>query len=352
MGTVMLLDSRYAQLDQTMEQVFDFLALELKDKSVLLKPNLLWPSEPEQGLNTHPKVIQAAVNCCLKRGAAKVMVGDNAGQIMYGNSKQAFYGSGIGEVLGEYYVNLGIDLEPIHLKSLGRDVYISKLIRQADVVINLPKFKTHKLTGLTGAVKNTFGYLAGGQKARMHMIARSHQKFGEVLAEIHSIRKPDAAIMDAILGMQGNGASSPDLRYIGKLIASRDPVSLDAVQAEMMNMDPRGIIHLVEAEKLGLGTMAYSCTTKVVPLEGFLKAPGYADPAQLRETVTSEGLERDAAKMIPSVDKSKCTQCGACVAQCPVGYITMEQYPEIGCGECAGCHACQEICRSGAMYLG
>lgn len=353
MSKVLIVNSQYRDVQTAMEQAFTFLDLDLKGKSVLLKPNLLWPSEPEQGLNTHPKFIEAAVRCCESRSASRVYIGDNAGQIMYGNSKGAFYGSGLGETLGKYYVNLGVNLVPKHLKSVDMDVYVSKLLEEVDVVINLPKFKTHKLTGITGAVKNTFGYLPGGQKARMHMKAVSHEKFGEVLAEVHAIRKPDANIMDAILGMQGNGASSPDLRYIGKVLASRDPVSLDAVEATMMNMDPQKIWHLAAAAKLGLGSLEYTTDSPVEGLEGFLKAPGYADPSQLRASVTSKGLEDDAAKMIPTVDKEKCIRCGACVAQCPVGHIRMDPTPvEVEAIACIGCHACQEICPSGAMYLG
>ncbi len=352
MSEVLILNTTYTAIQEKMEQIFDFLDLPLEGKSVLLKPNLLWPSEPEQGLNTHPAVIEAAVKCCEERNAAEIYIGDNAGQIMYGNSKGAFYGSGLGEKLGKYYVNLGIDLEKFHIEAISQDVYISKLIRQVDIIINLPKFKTHKLTGITGAVKNTFGYLPGGQKARMHMIAHSHERFGDTLAQIHDIRRPDASITDAILGMQGNGASGPDLRYIGKLMASRDPVSLDAVQADMMGYDPKEILHLVAAEKIGIGEIAYSTNEPVTKLEGFKKAPGFEDPALMRESVTSPGLDADASKMVPEVDRNLCKKCGACVAQCPIQALEMKEVPTLVKSGCVGCHACQEVCSTGAMYLG
>ena len=97
--------------------------------------------------------------------------------------------------------------------------------------------------------------------------------------------------------------------------------------------------------------MAFTCDSPVEKLEGFRKAPGFEDQAQMRPFVTSEALERDAARMVPTVDRSKCTRCGACVRQCPAGCLEMQDVPAIGAGECAGCHACQEICPSGAMYL-
>ncbi len=352
MSKVFITNATYMNMQEKMEQVFDFLALPIEGKTVLLKPNLLWPSEPEQGLNTHPAVIEAAVKCCEERGAFRVYIGDNAGQIMYGNSKGAFYGSGLGEKLGQYYVNLGVDLEKFYIEAIDQDVYISKLINKVDIIISLPKFKTHKLTGITGAVKNTFGYLPGGQKARLHVIAHSHERFGNTLAQIHAIRKPDASITDAVLGMQGNGASGPDLRYIGKIIASADPVAVDTVQAEMMGYDPKEIAHLAAAEKIGLGEMKYTTNNPVEVLEGFRKAPGYENPELMRESVTSPGLSADAAKMIPEVDEEKCIQCGACIAQCPVGVLGMESIPFLKKDGCVGCHACQEICPTGAMFLG
>ncbi len=351
-GKVLILDTSYRDIECKMEEIFSFLGLDLEGKTVLFKPNLLWPSEPEQGLNTHPRLIDACVKYCEAHGARKVMVGDNAGQVMYGNSKGAFYGSDLGETLGDYYVNLGVNLQKYHLNSVDCDIYISRYLTDADIVINLPKFKTHKLTGITGAIKNTFGYLAGGQKARMHIQATSHERFAELLAELHAIRKPDATITDAILGMQGNGASSKDLRYIGKLLASCDPVAIDSVQANMMGMESNRILHLVSSEKIGLGTMQYETNVPVEALEGFMLAPGFADPSQLRATVTSDGLRADANRMKPKVDPALCVRCGTCVKECPVDCLEMKDKPTLeDYNLCVGCHACMEVCPKGALVL-
>ncbi len=352
MSEVFIVDSTYTKVQEAMEQVFDFLNLDLEGKSVLLKPNLLWPSEPERGLNTHPAVIKAALKCCQERGASKVMIGDNAGQIMYGNSKGAFYGSTGLEDVGEYYVNLGVDLVKFHLDTINEDVYISHWITEADVIINLPKFKTHKITGITGAIKNTFGYLPGGQKARMHVLSQTQERFGWTLAQIHAIRKPDANIIDGILCLQGNGASGPDLRYNGKLLASKDPVSVDAVMTDMMGYTHEEIIHLMKAEEYGLGERAYTTNVPVEVIDGWMKAPGYIDPAQYRHSTTSAGLDADAAKMIPVIDTEKCQHCSACIEQCPKDLLEMKEIPTLKGPGCAGCHACMEVCPTGALFLG
>ena len=353
LSKVMIIDSKYTEIKEKITEVFDFFEVDVRDKSVLLKPNLLWPSEPEQGLNTHPLVIEAVVEECERRGAKEVFVGDNAGQIMYGNSKGAFYGSGLGERLGKYYVNLGINLEPHYLKESDKTVYISKIIKEVDYLINIPKFKTHKLTGLTACLKNTYGYLPGAQKAKGHVSCRTHERFAKFISEIHNIRKPDLNIIDSILGMQGNGASSKDLRYIGKIIASKDPVAADALVAKMMGMDPSIILHVKYAQEMGLGTYQnLDIIGDWEVIDGFMLAPGFADPAQLRDTVTSEGLENDASRMNPIIFKDKCTKCGACVTECPVGALVMDEFPVEVAGLCVSCHACQEICEESALILG
>lgn len=341
---VLVVRSAYSMVFEQIHSIFRELDLDLAGKLVLLKPNLLAPSEPEQGINTHPAVMSAVISACEEWGASRVMLGDNAGQVMYGNSYQAFSGSGLEPTLGRYYTHLGLDLRPVRLEKTGLTVYVSRHLQEADIVIDLPKMKTHKLTGITGAIKNCFGYLPGSQKANIHMLTRSHERFGLALAEICAIRRPDATICDGILSMQGNGASGTDLKYTGLLIASRDVVAADCAQAKLMNMRPESIWHITAGQELGLGSMEYCCDSPVEPIAGFLPPPGFVDPALLRETVTSEGLRHDAASIIPTVDPDKCDGCGFCVGQCPVGALTMaDGLPRYG-GDCCGCYACSEVC--------
>lgn len=349
---VIIKETSYFDIQEAVEQIMENLQVPVEGKNILIKPNLLHPTEPEQGINTHPALIRAVVKSCQHRKAGKIMIGDNAGQRMYGKSRQSFFGSHMGADLEKYYVNLGLWLEEIPLHTLHTVIYASRHIREADIVINLPKFKTHKVTGISGAIKNTFGYIPGGQKSRIHVMSETQDKFAEALSEIHAIKKPDITICDAVLGMQGNGASSTDLKYIGKLIASTDPVALDSVIAQMMGMDPKSIRHIVKAEAMGLGTMEFQTNVPVEKIENFDLAPGYKNPELFPYSVSSHGLYRDAMRRLPNIKKSQCIGCGKCVRECPVEMLQMrDNIPVLVKEECAGCHACQEACGCGAITL-
>ena len=100
------------------------------------------------------------------------------------------------------------------------EIGVSQEIMDADIFISLPKFKTHGLTVLTGAIKNSYGILPGAQKARLHQLAGTPKRFHEVIVEVFRLRVPDMFIMDAVVGMEGNGPASPDVREIGLILAA------------------------------------------------------------------------------------------------------------------------------------
>jgi len=102
-------------------------------------------------------------------------------------------------------------------------VSVSRAVLEADIVINLPKFKTDGLTVVTGAIKNCYGYLPGAQKAGLHKAAGSPERFHEMIVDVFRLRIPDLSLMDAIVGMEGNGPASKELRDIGMILgACRD----------------------------------------------------------------------------------------------------------------------------------
>ncbi|MDY3869110.1 MAG: DUF362 domain-containing protein [Pyramidobacter sp.] len=352
---VLVVDTKYSQCASKMPEIFDFGGLDVSGKTVLIKPNLLFYTEPEQGLNTHPTLLKAIVEECERRGAKKVYLGDNAGQVMYGDSKSAFYESAGMEVLGDYYVNLGIDLEPYELKSVSHMVYISKLLRQVDVVINVPKFKTHGLVGISGATKNTFGYLPGAQKSKMHYLAKTYELFAKVLVEVHMIRKPDLNITDGIIGQEGRGPFSRKLRYMGQLLVSKDPVAADSVLCSMIGFQPSDIPHLRIAQEEGLGTYTdVEVIGKPRIMPDFVLPPNSDTPWAINgdNGVLTPSLIRDAHRTVIEVNPETCMQCGKCAEECPVGAIDMKEgFPVMNGTPCASCHACQEACPVKALVL-
>jgi NAD-dependent dihydropyrimidine dehydrogenase PreA subunit len=233
------------------------------------------------------------------------------------------------------------------------EVSVSLAVMEADVMISLPKFKTHGLTVLSGAIKNSYGILPGAQKARLHGIAGSAERFHEVIVDVFRLRAPDLFIMDAVVGMEGNGPASPDLRDIGLILASDNAVAMDAVEAAMMGCDPGRLRFLRKAKELGLGDYdlnAIEIIGQLVVLPAF-KLPPLGGEAVLGNKEVQEGF-RIRTKVRPEVDGALCSGCGVCVQQCPVSAITMgERFPKADGERCITCFCCQECCPQKAITL-
>ena len=352
---VLAIESKYIEFKSRVTEIFGCFDLNVRGKSVLIKPNLLFYTEPEQGLNTHPAIVEAVIAECERQGAARVMVGDNAGQVMYGNSRQAFMDSpGFGDRLNRYYVNLGLDLVPHAFAPLGITLYVPKLLKEAEVVINLPKMKTHLTVGLSGAVKNTFGYIPGGQKAKMHLLANDFELFGRVIAGVHALRPPDLNITDGILAMQGGGPFSKSLTYLNCVLASANALAADCAMCEIMGMKPQDVPHLRAARDIGLGSLdGFELIGRLPQAPDFIRSPGFDGKTPLRAIFLSTSLRRDGSRAVPRVTKESCTKCGKCLSQCPTGTLAFdgEGFPAMTGIPCASCHACQEVCDDRAVFL-
>lgn len=352
---VLAVESRYFELDKHMAGIFAAFDFNVRGRSVLIKPNILFYTEPEQGLNTHPAMVEAVIRECERQGAAKVMVGDNAGQVMYGNSRQAFMESaGFGDRLNRYYVNLGLDLEPYKFAPLDITLYVPRLLREVEVVINLPKMKTHLTVGISGAVKNTFGYIPGAQKAKMHLLANDFELFGRVIAGVHMLRKPDLSIIDSILAMQGGGPFSKSLYSLGCVLASTNALAADCAMCAVMGTKPEEIPHLRAASELGLGPLDnYEITGKPPVAPDFIRSPGFDGVTPLRPIFLSTSLRRDGSRSAPKLTRDNCTRCGECLRECPTGTLAAdgEGFPVTTAASCASCHACQEVCEHQAIFL-
>jgi Pyruvate/2-oxoacid:ferredoxin oxidoreductase delta subunit len=159
--------------------------------------------------------------------------------------------------------------------------------------------------------------------------------------------------VDAIVGMEGNGPASPDLREIGLILASDNAVSLDAVIATMMGCESGRLRFLQKAKEKGLGD--YDLST--IELIGELKrTPGFKLPplggeANLRNQELQEAFH-SRTMVRPHPDPDLCTGCGTCVAQCPVSALSMtDDLPQVDAGTCIACFCCQEICPEKAITL-
>jgi uncharacterized protein (DUF362 family)/Pyruvate/2-oxoacid:ferredoxin oxidoreductase delta subunit len=315
---------------------------------VLLKPNLLTPAAPDRAITTHPAVVQAVTELVQEVGGI-VFIGDSPAGLPK-NGPLAWQRSGLAGVAERTGARL-VPFDSMVWKRLrDNDYLIARPIFEADLVINLPKLKTHVLTLYTGAVKNIFGTIPGTRKREVHLRAPGVQDFGPVLVDVLELVRPGLTIMDGVLGQEGNGPGMGGTpRPYGLLAASTDPVALDAVLTRAMGYRPGEVLHLVDAGARGIGEAnpnAVQITGDRRALDlGPVNRPG--SHWYFRAPPWSSAPLRRIARVRPKL--SACIGCGRCVEACPRAAITLGQPPQFDLRRCVGCLCCAEICPQGAI---
>jgi uncharacterized protein (DUF362 family) len=230
----------------------------LAGKRVVLKPNMV-EYHRDKVINTNPKVIAAAIELCRKEGAASVIVADGPGH--WRNAEYLVRASGLGEVLSHYnvpFVDLNHD-EPVKTPNFGRltgleYLYVSKTIATAEVVISMPKLKTHHWAGATLSLKNLFGILPGvcygWPKNELHW-----RGIDNSIVDIALTRTPELAIVDGIVGMEGDGPLNGTPKPFGALIMGDDLLAVDATCCRLMELEPERIKYMFLAQQKRLGRM-------------------------------------------------------------------------------------------------
>jgi uncharacterized protein (DUF362 family) len=231
-------------------------AVPLAGKRVVLKPNLV-EYHRDKVINTDPRVVAAVIELCRREGAAEVIVAEGPGH--WRNLEYLAAASGLGDVLRHYHVPL-VDLnhdEPVKTLNLGRltgleYLYLTRTVTSADVFISLPKLKTHHWAGATLSLKNLFGTLPGicygWPKNELHW-----RGIPNSIIDIALTQTPHLAIVDAIVGMEGDGPLNGSARPVGALVMGADLVAVDATCCRLMGLPAERIAHLAlgALKKLG-----------------------------------------------------------------------------------------------------
>lgn len=322
---------------------------------VLLKPNILAASPPEAAATTHPFVVASMCEFVLQAGG-KPVIGDGAGISRPGATAKALKASGIEEAArkaGAQIVNFetsGFTLVDVPDPLQFQKMYLANPVLEADVVISLPKLKTHELTYYTGAVKNFFGALPLKCRKDIHLLGK-RELFGEAVADIYSVIKPNFAVMDGIMGMEGNGPSHGKPVNSGVILASPDCVSLDIVAAELIGFEPLKIPTTSGALKKGFGNL---CPVVVgTPLkEVKMKFKQSSGGVSTAPTFLTRSLGKYFT-IYPRINRRKCTRCGACYLNCsPHAIERLEDGSfRIDKEKCILCYCCRELCPSNAVEI-
>lgn len=250
-------------------------------KKVLLKPNLLSGTAPEKAVTTHPAVVKAVIRAAKRRGvaAADITVADSpGGPHASGLVKAAWKASGIAAVCAEEGVQLYTGTasgEAPKAEGAKRRFTLLEPVLAADVIIDLPKCKTHMMTGLSAATKNLFGCIPGLQKAEWHMRCPQKEDFGDMLIDLLLTVKPSFAVLDGVVAHEGNGPSGGSPRPLGFLAAAEDMLSMDLALCRMLGLAPESVPYLAAAGRRGLCPAAFDPalaageTALFAPVENF-----------------------------------------------------------------------------------
>ncbi|MBN2025237.1 MAG: DUF362 domain-containing protein [Actinobacteria bacterium] len=351
---VIVLEARYDAelLSRRMREILDAFPLELEGKNVFVKPNLLGPWDGESGVVTHHLVVKALVDVLEEKGAG-VQVGDNPGVRGYGRAGEVGKTTGVAEAVGDAWVNITRSPVRVPIKSrFIQETSISSQILDCDVLISVPKFKTHVGTIITGAIKNSFGFLVGGEKARMHAVAPLLRDFGELVVDIYQLRIPDLIIMDAVTAMQGNGPSCEDIRFLGKILAARNGIAMDTVMACMMGISPDKVPMLVMAHERGLGPANLEDIEVRGPME---RIERFKKPSTVPRMTWTAPIQRLVFALVSRhalrVDPKRCTACRTCEKGCPADAIKVDEVPRFDASKCINCYCCYELCPEHAISL-
>ena len=233
--------------------------LPVAGKRVVLKPNFV-EHDPAGVVNTHPVLVAAAIEAFRRAGAREVVVAEGPGH--YRDTEHLLTATGLHDILRAHrtrYVNLNEDdARPLatgsHYTSLAH-LYLPETALSADLLVSMPKLKTHHWAGVTLSLKNMFGCIPGSiygwPKNVLHW-AGIHESIVDINSTLSVAR---FAIVDGIVGMEGNGPIQGEARRCGALVFGDDPVAVDATAARLMTIDPRQVRHLAEAGRF-LGNVA------------------------------------------------------------------------------------------------
>ncbi len=325
---------------------------------VLLKANLLAPADPDEAVTTHPAVVRAVIELVKETGGIPV-VADSPGYTFAGGRCKALTECGLKAVADE------LEVESLQFEALEngfeetavpdgvylKTVYAARLALEADVIITLPKLKTHASTWYTGAVKNMFGAVASHTRKEAHKLA-TYERFGGSIVDIYSVFRPQLAFMDAIVGMEGEGPHHGSPRELGLILASKDPVALDAVASKAIGFDPMEIFTTRDASRRGLGQ---GDLDRIDVRGGRIAdvAVDYDKPSGRRVNMHPLVMKVGYRLMTvePDCVRDMCDRCAICAKSCPVGAIAMSPYPVIDRANCIECYCCNEMCPTGAMEI-
>jgi len=321
---------------------------------VLLKPNLLFGKSPEKAVTTHPSILKGIIQIVREAGGVP-SVGDSPS---VGSLTWTAERAGIKAVADAMKCPLVEFSRPVLPSGGGgkrfKQLEIDRAVLEADVIINLPKLKTHSLTLLTLGVKNLFGCIPGPKKPLWHLKAGKDQEtFARILVDIYEVIRPPLTLLDGIIGMEGNGPNSGRPIPIGLILASGDSLSLDQVVCDLLGISREFMLTNRVAFEQGLGRDPIEVlgeNVEALKVSNFqfptLSRPNWNLPGFLSRTL------KNALTSKPVIDDEVCESCNRCEEICPPKALARRGENFVfDYGKCIRCLCCLEVCPEGAISV-
>jgi len=341
-------DRVYESVKQSVDLVGGIEKFVQPGQKVLLKPNLLKAAMPEEAVTTHPVFVQAVIRL-VKTRTKEIFVGDSPGGLI--KTETVYDKCGLTKIAARENVKL-VKFDQI---SKIEGVPFAKIKDEVDVLISLPKFKTHNLTTITAAIKNVFGLVPGLHKVQCHKQAPNFRAFAKLLVNIYRLARPQLNIVDGILAMEGEGPASGSPRQVGLVLASADAVAVDSVICRLIGLDPFSVPSVKFAAELSLG----EADLKNIKILGEDLAKVRVEDFKLPKILELYKLPNIALKIIcrfiplaMKIDERKCSRCLMCKNICP-----QQAIQEVGgklsvdFKKCILCLCCSEVCPQNAVFL-
>lgn len=328
---------------------------------VALKVNLVISRHPDAAATTHPAVVEAVGDLCVACGA-QVCIVDGPGNLFQKEILKGIYrGTGMLKLADKEGFSVNFDTAAVELDNprglMLKKITAIKALTEADVVINMPKLKTHCQMMYSGAVKNMFGAVPGLLKMEYHFRMPDYRRFADALIDIFLAAKPNLTVMDAVVGMDGDGPTFGRPKKIGLILASEDAFAMDWAGVRIFGIEPmkvpviqqaveRGLMPGAEEEIVFPGLSLQECLLEDV------KVPSAGQTMDIHWLGGPFGKFLKKLMEPKIVFKEHCTGCGHCRRVCHAQAISMvEKRPVVEHGKCIRCFCCHELCPSAAVEI-
>lgn len=351
-----------ATVREAVEQAFGLLggpeSVVKPGEKVFVKSNCVIAASPESGIVTHAEVVRAVVEQLMGAGGL-VVIGDSpGGPFTPAWLKRVYEKTGLAAVALETGAGLALDTGTTEVrfpggKSLKRMTLCASMV-EADKLVSVSKFKSHRYLNVTGPIKNLFGAVPGTTKFVYHSRFEDARRFADLVVDVHLAAGADFHVLDAVEGMEGNGARNGTVKRMGVIAAGRDAFALESLMLDLVGLKTQDDRTLAAAVARGVCPAGTAWLDVLGDDPEALRSSGFELPERnffserVPALVTGRLARLTEVTPLPKADR--CNRCGKCVSVCPREAITLgADVAEVDPSKCIRCFCCDELCEQLAI---